>query len=127
MAKSYFEKLKDPRWQKKRLEIMQRAEFGCEWCGVKSETLHVHHGYYERGKEPWDYDYDTLHCLCEGCHDLAGGLLAEAHQAIAKLKNAEMLCDLPALIELFEECWPYRLVPEHPGKTRFDKPDESKE
>jgi len=68
MAKSYYEKLKDPRWQKKRLEILERADFCCEDCGDEESTLHVHHGYYEKGLDPWDYANNTLWCLCEGCH-----------------------------------------------------------
>ena len=44
--KSYYEKLLDPRWQKKRLEILNRDEFKCRSCGDDKSTLHVHHGYY---------------------------------------------------------------------------------
>lgn len=35
--KTYYELLKDPRWQRKRLEVMQRANFECEDCHKKSE------------------------------------------------------------------------------------------
>lgn len=70
-SKSYFEKLKDPRWQRKRLEVLESAEFSCEWCGDSESTLHVHHGYYEKGLEPWEYPDDSLHCLCEACHKAA--------------------------------------------------------
>jgi hypothetical protein len=65
---SYWEKLKDPRWQKMRLEVLQRDEFTCVRCGAKDKTLHVHHGYYEKGKDPWDYYDWTLYTLCEDCH-----------------------------------------------------------
>lgn len=68
---TYSEKLKDPRWQKKRLEIMQRDEFACRNCGEDKDTLNVHHGYYERGLDPWEYPDDTLHTLCEKCHQEA--------------------------------------------------------
>lgn len=71
-AKSYWEKLQDPRWQKKRLEIFQRAAFKCEWCGSDKYTLHVHHGFYSG--EPWDAGDDTLYCLCEHCHNHAEDL-----------------------------------------------------
>lgn len=67
MSNSYIEKLRDPRWQRKRLEIMQRDNFTCR-CGVKDRTLHVHHCFYEWGKEPWDYPDSSLVTLCEGCH-----------------------------------------------------------
>ncbi len=92
--KSYAEKLRDPRWQRKRLETMQRADFTCEWCGDKTTTLHVHHGYYARGYEPWDYEEDTLYCLCESCHQQAENLKHDLHLKIAKVhpeKHAELL------------------------------------
>lgn len=38
----YLEKLKDPRWQKRRLEIFQRDEFTCQVCFDTESTLHVH-------------------------------------------------------------------------------------
>jgi len=48
--KQYWQKLQDPRWQRKRLEILNRAEFCCESCGDTESQLQVHHGYYEKGK-----------------------------------------------------------------------------
>ena len=68
MASSYYEKLRDPRWQKIRLRVFGRAGFACEACGAKDETLSVHHGLYRYGLEPWELPGDTLWCLCEGCH-----------------------------------------------------------
>jgi len=40
---NYADKLKDPRWQKKRLKIMERANWECESCGDSEKTLHIHH------------------------------------------------------------------------------------
>ena len=68
-SKSYFEKLRDPRWQRRRLEVMQAAGFECEFCGDKDKTFNVHHKYYERGADPWDYPDAALECLCEQCHE----------------------------------------------------------
>lgn len=65
---TYSEKLRDPRWQKRRLEIMSRAQFSCENCGSSTETLNVHHSIYKRGIDPWEYEDSALHCLCESCH-----------------------------------------------------------
>lgn len=69
MTKSYSELLKDPRWQRKRLEIMERAGWMCDACSDSESTLHVHHGYYEKGMKPWEYPEESLHCLCKNCHD----------------------------------------------------------
>jgi hypothetical protein len=68
MKKTYAEKLKDPRWQRKRLEIFQRDRFKCWQCGNDKLSLHVHHVEYELGKDPWDYPEDKLLTLCEKCH-----------------------------------------------------------
>lgn len=65
---NYAEKLKDPRWQKKRLEIMKIDGFKCRECGDSKSTLHVHHAYYVSGREPWEYPNGTLATLCENCH-----------------------------------------------------------
>lgn len=65
---TYAEKLKDPRWQKKRLEILNRDEFTCQECGSKEKTLHVHHTHYIKNKNPWEYDNRSLVTLCWDCH-----------------------------------------------------------
>lgn len=67
---TYAEKLKDPRWQKKRLEIMQRDNFTCRYCGSKDKSLVVHHVLYEHNMEPWEYDGHKLMTLCEECHSI---------------------------------------------------------
>ena len=64
----YSEKLKDPRWQKKRLEILERDEWSCRVCFDKENTLHVHHKRYLVMKEPWDHPNELLQTLCESCH-----------------------------------------------------------
>lgn len=64
----YFEKLKDPRWQKKRLEIFERDGWRCKECYSKEKTLHVHHLFYLKGKEPWEIPNGFLVTLCEDCH-----------------------------------------------------------
>ena len=68
VSKSYWQKLQDPRWQKRRLEILNGAGFKCEDCGSEKETLSIHHSYYEKGLEPWEYPGEALLCLCEECH-----------------------------------------------------------
>lgn len=65
---TYANKLKDPRWQKKRLQILERDEWSCVICGDKESTLHVHHLFYTRNKEPWDIDDRSLVTLCDECH-----------------------------------------------------------
>lgn len=69
MAKSYYEKLKDPRWQKKRLEVQESRGWACEMCFSDSQELHVHHKHYMKGREPWEYENDQLAVLCRDCHE----------------------------------------------------------
>lgn len=66
--KKYSEKLKDPRWQKKRLEILQRDNWTCQYCGATEKTLHVHHLQYS-GINPWETNEINLITACEDCHD----------------------------------------------------------
>lgn len=68
---TYSDKLKDPRWQKRRLELLNQANFTCGQCDSKTNTLHVHHGLYRKGVEPWDYEDAVMHVLCEACHEKA--------------------------------------------------------
>lgn len=68
---NYYELLKDPRWQRKRLEVMERDEFTCRWCFGSDETLNVHHTRYRKGAAPWEYEPNELLCVCETCHQKA--------------------------------------------------------
>jgi hypothetical protein len=81
----FFAKYKDPRWQKRRLEIFERDNWACTLCGESDKTLHVHHAYYESDLDPWDYDQKTLHTLCDDCHDAANDLRRDLHYEVGKL------------------------------------------
>lgn len=74
MKKTYSELLRDPRWQKKRLEALDSADFACEQCRDKTKTLNVHHRAYRKGANPWEYDLTELQVLCESCHKLRHGI-----------------------------------------------------
>ena len=64
----WSDQYKDPRWQKKRLEILEHDNFTCQLCGSKDRQLHVHHASYLKGNKIWDYDADSLITLCTDCH-----------------------------------------------------------
>ncbi len=65
----YAEKLKDPRWQKCRLEVLDRNNWTCQYCNDTKATLHVHHLCYNSvTRDPWDVDTYALLCICEVCH-----------------------------------------------------------
>jgi hypothetical protein len=63
---TYAQKLKDPRWQKRRLHILEQRGWKCERCRDDRTTLHVHHKKY-RG-QPWEALDHDLEVLCEPCH-----------------------------------------------------------
>ena len=68
----YSKLLRDPRWQKARLEILERDDWRCNMCGDDTQTLHIHHcNGYVKGRAPWDYPAEDLQTLCEPCHKLA--------------------------------------------------------
>ena len=96
---SYAEKLKDPRWQKKRLEILEAAGWKCEFLGVglcnsgDNATLHVHHKCYKRNTDPWDYPSFVYSVLCDDCHKWVQGAMEEVHLCIARNSNLFWLLD----------------------------------
>lgn len=80
--REYRERLRDPRWQKNRLAILERADWRCEGCGTREVNLQIHHGYYERGVMPWEYPAEALYCLCDDCHERAEARKAEAYREL---------------------------------------------
>jgi len=69
--KTYIELLRDPRWQKRRLEIFERDEWKCTNCDDKTKNLQVNHKQYRYGAKPWEYEDWELETLCEDCHGRA--------------------------------------------------------
>lgn len=92
---TYREKLQDPRWQEKRLRVMESAGFKCEKCGSRERNLQVHHNQNQKGLEPWEYSNDDLELLCDYCHKYQHRQQADL---IRKIKQAgisyEMLIGL---------------------------------
>jgi hypothetical protein len=88
--KTYAEKLKNPKWQKKRLEVLEAFGFQCLECDSTEKTLHVHHLYYENGSEPWEYPLEAFEALCEDCHKKAEKSKKELKDAIKKLSSNEI-------------------------------------
>lgn len=99
MSTPYWQKLRDPRWQRKRLEIMDRDKFECQLCGDNESTLNVHHKFYLRGLDPWDYPNVALVTLCEGCH----GDITEMQERFFMALNELPVDEMPALVRTAEE------------------------
>lgn len=79
MATSYYELLRHPEWQKKRLRVMEAAGFACQECSATDKTLNVHHRHYRKGAKPWEHEDHELQCLCEDCH-------TQRHEVLERLK-----------------------------------------
>jgi 5-methylcytosine-specific restriction endonuclease McrA len=80
--KTYTDKLKDPRWQKKRLKILERDGWKCTCCEEDKETLEIHHLVYHFGFAPWEYDDSELITFCSKCHKFEHSLLTLAKVGI---------------------------------------------
>ena len=97
---SYSEKLRDPRWQKKRLCVMQRDGFACRDCGDEKSTLQVRHCHYEKGG-PWATDERLLLTLCGDCHQKRGDLESDGKRALGFIfANSSNASDDESLREL---------------------------
>jgi HNH endonuclease len=82
---SYSELLKDPRWQRRRLEILNRSNFSCERCDSSVKTLNVHHRIYRKGAKPWEYEDSELVSLCVECHEAEHRCREQINEAISLL------------------------------------------
>lgn len=62
----YARLLRDPKWQRRRTQILTRDDFTCTRCGAPASD--VHHLRYLRGKPPWSSPDNHLTSLCRPCH-----------------------------------------------------------
>jgi hypothetical protein len=85
--KTYSEKLKSPKWQKKRLEILQRDNFTCQLCGDTETELHINHLKYTG--EPHEAPNEDLETLCKVCHKLKH-TLDDTHKILQASKVADI-------------------------------------
>lgn len=106
----YAAKLKHPNWQKMRLKILQRDKFTCLNCQSKDKTLHIHHSYYVKNRDPWRYPEYSLSTLCFECHEEEGKQreLGDKESGYSEIESTLNLffnedsqnCPSPALWEL---------------------------
>lgn len=67
---TYKEQLLNPKWQKKRFEILERDKYTCQICLDTETTLHVHHNFYDETfqTKAWEYPDYAYKTLCCDCH-----------------------------------------------------------
>lgn len=102
--KTYAQKLADPRWQRKRNQVLERDNYTCKLCGDNSNTLHVHHIAYNHG-EPWEIDTRLLVTLCAPCHGKETEQIKSAFTLLINTlkKSGLMSRDVYRLSEVFDE------------------------
>jgi hypothetical protein len=82
---NYKEKLRDPRWQKRRLEILGRDRFTCRLCGDTQTELHIHHLKYYGN--PWDAPDNFLITYCKHCHGVTEFCKKEGSKVLSIVKR----------------------------------------
>ena len=66
---AYKDDLKTGHWQKRKFEVVEKANWTCEDCGAgKEKQLQVHHTAYIADKKIWEHGDAFLMCLCDTCH-----------------------------------------------------------
>lgn len=66
---TYAEQLAHPLWQRRRLTMLNAADWKCSACGSDDAQLHVHHRQYFKGRMAWEYSDAELQVLCKSCHE----------------------------------------------------------
>lgn len=69
---TYTKRLANPKWQRKRLHVLERDNFTCKKCGDTETELHVHHIKYQ-SYNPEETDISLLDTLCSHCHYIISG------------------------------------------------------
>jgi len=103
---TYSEKLKDPRWQKRRLEILERDKFTCQECSATVKELHVHHRAYLRKTDPWDYPDSSLTTLCVDCHQSLTHMVDRISESVGRLNESSVSSLMYLLDELLHQLTP---------------------
>lgn len=98
MALTYAQKLRHPKWQKRRLEILSRDGWRCVFCHDPDINLNVDHKRYAKGREPWEYPDEDLQTLCEVCHERITGM----RKRVADLIGEFNIYDLPVVVATIE-------------------------
>jgi len=97
---TYSDRLKDPRWQRKRLQIFDRDNWRCLECTAESKQLQVHHIVY-LNRDPWDYPDYLFQTFCEPCHkerqELTDKIVNAVKMAIAPVPTIRLI---PTALEI---------------------------
>lgn len=85
----FAEQYNHPKWQERRLHILERAGWKCEACGEAEKQLNVHHKLYVRGRKVWEYEDDELRALCKDCHNAYDVIRKEIQKVVGSLHESD--------------------------------------
>lgn len=86
MAKTYLEKLQHPKWQKKRLKILERDNWKCIYCDNEEKQLQIHHLKYTE-KLPHNEPDINLVTVCCDCHKIVEYLKNPIYKDLGRLHS----------------------------------------
>lgn len=92
----YSDQLKHPKWQKRRLEILEAADWKCEDCGSTNSQLEIHHCFYIQGINAWEHGRDLLICVCHGCHVVRQKWERALHVSVARVFRFKTQAEIEA-------------------------------
>jgi 5-methylcytosine-specific restriction endonuclease McrA len=87
MSPEFAELYKDPRWEAKRRQIIERDKNTCQRCLAQAVVMHVHHKFYKPNAAPWEYDNKALILLCALCHEVEHGVYQRDRRLEVNLKR----------------------------------------
>ena len=100
---NYKEQIKSPKWQKRRLEILEKDNFACQLCGDTETMLNVHHLCYHKDRNIWDYEDWELMTLCEDCHKEEHSSMDDLISEIESLKSSGLtMREITAILNSIE-------------------------
>lgn len=81
----YRRYLNSEKWEEKRNQVLLRAKYRCERCGIEGD-LDVHHKTYER---LGDEDLGDLKAVCRNCHEIEDKLRKDERDKRLDFENDE--------------------------------------
>ncbi len=100
-APTYVQMLRDPRWQRRRNEILIRDNYRCVWCKDTENNLQVDHRRYRKGAKPWEYEDRDLQTLCASCHER----ITKLRRRVMDMLGDFNVYELPIVIAGIENQW----------------------
>ena len=80
-------------WREIRAQILARARWRCQACGVPTYRLEVHH-ITKRAQGGSDFESDRLIALCRECHTQTDSPFCQGRLVITPLGNGQFRCEI---------------------------------